>query len=201
MPPKAKFSKEDIVSAALKLAADEGISALTARNLASALGTSTRPIFTIFSGMNEVLEEVRKAALEKFNSYAEKAKEYTPVFKQIGIQMIMFAKEQPKLFRLTFMTEKPEAQSFEDVFQNLGEMAVLCIDVIGKEYGLDRKHAMMLFRHCWIYTYGIGVMIASKVCSFSLDEVSEMLSRDFVAMLTLIKSGKADDCLTIPQKR
>jgi len=201
MPPKSKFTREEITSAALELAADEGISALTARSLASKLGTSTRPIFTAFKNMDEVLDEVRRAALEKFNAYAEKAQGYTPIFKQIGLQMIMFAAEQPKLFRLTFMTEKPEAKSFEDVFRNLGDIAVLCVDVIEKEYGLDKEHAMMLFKHCWIYTYGISVMIAAKVCTFVDKEVSEMLSREFVSMLMLVKSGKADSCLTIPKKQ
>lgn len=201
MPPKSKFTREEITAAALELAADKGISSLTARNLASVLGVSTRPIFTAFKSMDEVLNEVRKAALEKFNGYAEKAKDYTPIFKQVGLQMVMFAAEQPKLFRLTFMTEKPEARCFEDVFQNLGDVAVMCVDVIEKEYGLDKEHAMMLFRHCWIYTYGVSVMIATRVCSFSNEEISEMLSREFVAMLTLIKSGRADNCLVIPEKR
>lgn len=201
MPPKSKFTRDEIIAAALKLAADKGPSALTARSLAARLGTSTRPIFTAFRSMDELMGEVRAAALACFEAYAEKARGYSPIFKQIGLQMIMFAAEQPKLFCLTFMTEKPEAESFEDVFRNLGDVAVLCVDVIGQEYGLDRDHAMMLFRHCWIFTYGVGTLIATKVCSFSPDEVSDMLSREFVAMLGLIKSGRADSCTTIPEKR
>lgn len=201
MPPKSKFTKDEIIAAALELAADQGPAALTARNLAARLGTSTRPIFTAFRSMDEVMDEVRAAALARFESYAEKARDYSPVFKQVGLQMILFAAEQPKLFRLTFMTEKPEARGFEDVFRNLGDIAVLCVDVIQQEYGLDRDQAMMLFRHCWIFTYGVGTLIATKVCSFSAEEISDMLSREFVAMLGLIKSGRADSCTTVPEKR
>lgn len=200
MPPKPKFTRDEIIEAALKIAADKGIRALTSRELGAALGSSARPIFTVFKNMDEVCSEVRKAALDKFNAYAEKAAVYTPVFKQIGLQMIFFAMEQPKLYRLLFMSEKPEASTFDDVFENLGEIATLCVEVIQQEYGLSQDDAMLLFRHVWIYTYAIGSLIATKVCSFTADEIQDMLSREFVAMLTLIKSGKAHSCTTIPQK-
>lgn len=200
MPPKPKFTRDEIIEAALKIAAEKGLKALTSRELGAALGSSARPIFTVFKNMEEVLSEVRKAALDKFNEYAEKAEQFKPVFKQVGLQMIMFAYEQPKLYRLLFMSEKPEAKSFDDVFDNLGEVAVLCVDVIEKDYELNRDDAMLLFRHLWIYTYGVGSMIATDMCTFSETEVQDMLSREFVSMLTLIKSGKANACTTIPEK-
>ena len=91
MPPKAKYTREEMIAAALELAADRGIEALTARELGAALGTSTRPIFTAFENMEEVLLAVRDAAVERFNAYAKKAETFTPVFKQVGLQMIIFA--------------------------------------------------------------------------------------------------------------
>ena len=48
MPPKAKYTREEIVRIALDLVAEQGISALNARSLGAALGTSTRPVFTAF---------------------------------------------------------------------------------------------------------------------------------------------------------
>ena len=201
MPPKAKFTREEIIETALTLAADKGIRALTARELGSALGTSTRPIFTAFENMEEVLQEVRKAALTKFDEYARKAEEFTPVYKQLGLQMVLFAVEQPKLYRLLFMSEKPEAKNFDDVFRNLGDIAVLCVEVIQRDYELSYENAKLLFKHNWINTYAIGSLIATGVCSFDTDEIQDMLSREFVAMLMLIKSGKYDNCTTIPKKK
>jgi len=120
--------------------------------------------------------------------------------KQVGLQMILFAIEQPKLYRLLFMSEKPEAETFEDVFANLGEVADLCLEVIQKDYDLSYDDAMLLFKNTWIYTYGIGALIATGMCSFTPVEIQDMLSREFVAMLTLIKSGRANNCTTIPEK-
>ena len=201
MPPKAKFTREEIIETALNLAADKGIRSLTARELGAALGSSTRPIFTAFESMEEVLLEVRKAALAKFEEYARKAENYTPVYKALGIQMVKFASEQPKLYRLLFMSEKPEAKDFNDVFRNLGDIATLCVDVIQTEYGLSYENSKLLFKHNWIHTYAVGALIATGVCSFTEKEIQDMLSREFVAMLMLIKSGKADNCTTIPSAK
>ena len=201
MPPKAKFTREEIIETALNLAADKGIRSLTARELGAALGSSTRPIFTAFESMEEVLLEVRKASLAKFEEYARKAENYTPVYKALGIQMVKFASEQPKLYRLLFMSEKPEANDFNDVFRNLGDIATLCVDVIQTEYGLSYENSKLLFKHNWIHTYAVGALIATGVCRFTEEEIQDMLSREFVAMLMLIKSGKADNCTTIPSAK
>lgn len=200
MPPKPKFTRQQIIDAALEIAAERGIRALTSRELGAALGSSARPIFTVFKNMEEVLYEVRNAALARFAEYAKKAEHFKPVFKQIGLQMIMFAAEQPKLYRLLYMSEKPEATTFDDVFRNLGEVAVQCVDVIQQDYQLSYDDAMLLFRHSWIYTYGVGALIATGMCRFSQEDVQDMLSREFVSMLTLIKSGRANTCTTIPKE-
>lgn len=200
MPPKPKFTREEIIEAALKIASDRGMRALTSRELGAALGSSARPIFTVFKSMDEVNAEVRKAAMKRFDEYAKKAEGYTPVFKQVGLQMILFAAEQPKLFRLLFMSENAEVKSFDDIFRILGDTAGMCIDVICQDYGVTRDEAMLLFKHAWIFTYGIGTLIASGGCRFVEEEIQEMLSREFVAMLDLIKAGKADSCTTVPQR-
>lgn len=201
MPPKAKFTREEIIEAALNLAAEKGISALTARELGAALGSSSRPIFTAFKNMEEVLHEVRKAALAKYETYARKAEAFTPVYKELGLQMVRFAAEHPKLYRLLFMTEKPEAKSFDDVFENLGDIADLCVEVIQCDYELSYENARLLFQHNWIHTYAVGALIATGVCNFTEKEIQDMLSREFVAMLMLIKSGRAESCTTIPEKK
>ena len=61
MPPKAKFTREEIVQAALGIVREDGIQALTARALGAKLGSSARPIFTIFQSMEEVQQEVFRA--------------------------------------------------------------------------------------------------------------------------------------------
>ena len=73
MPPKPKFTKEDIIAAALELVSQRGMDALTSRDLGAKLGSSARPIFTVFENMEQVQQQVRAAAMKRFESYALKA--------------------------------------------------------------------------------------------------------------------------------
>ena len=114
MPPKPKFSKEEIVNNALLLVSEKGVQKLTARDLAERLGSSPRPIFTIFKNMDEVLKEVYDLAMILFSEYANQRVEGIPIFKQIGISMINFAIKEPKLYQLLFMTEHKEDKNFKD---------------------------------------------------------------------------------------
>ena len=190
MPPKPKFTREEIVAAALELVSEKGMSALTSRDLGARLGSSARPIFTVFNSMEEVQEAVRDAALKRFESYAERAVHYTPVFKQVGMQMILFAKEEPMLFQLCYMTDSHNVQTIEDIYQRLGDVAYTCVEVIQRDYGLSEKEARALFEHVWIHTFGIGALCATGMCDFSEEQIIEMLGHDFVAMLIHIKSGR-----------
>ena len=51
MPPKAKFTREEIITSALQIVRENGIADVTARELGERLGSSARPIFTVFENM------------------------------------------------------------------------------------------------------------------------------------------------------
>lgn len=187
MPPKAKYTRQEIISIALDLVAEQGINALNARSLGAALGTSTRPVFTAFTSMGELLAEIRTAAMERFNAYVN-TDVIQPPFKNVGMKMIRFAAEQPKLFQLLYMSENENTRGFDGVFRELGENSGKCIEYIMRDYDMSREDAMKIFRSLWLYTFGIGVMIASKICRFDENEISDMLSQQFRAVIGLIKS-------------
>ena len=191
MPPKAKFTKEQITKAALGVVSEKGVQALTAKELGAALGTSTTPIFTVFNSMQEVQDAVMLAAMERFEEYAHKAAHLGPVFKQVGMQMILFAKEEPKLYQLVFMSSISKAQTFDDIYAHLGSVADECLDVLQKDYDLSKADAKTLFEHVWIHTFGIGALCATGMCDFSHEQIAQMLTQDFTAMMMLMKSGKS----------
>lgn len=189
MPPKPKFTREEITAAALRVISRNGITALTAQTLGQELGSSARPIFTVFKTMEEVRQEAKTAAMHQFEGFAEKAVHYMPAFKQFGMQMILFALEEPHLYQLLFMQGDGRPHSFEEVFAGLGEPAGVCLDILQREYGLVETEAMALFRHVWIYTYGIATLCATGMCRFSEEEINDLLGQDFMAMLVRVKSG------------
>ena len=190
MPPKPKFTREEIVNAALSIVSERGVDALTARELGERLGSSARPIFTVFKNMEEVQAEVRAAAMRRFEAFAPAdAGGDMPLFKQVGVRMVRFGLQEPKLYQLLFMQENRRAESFDDVFGALGTTADLCIDVLCRDYALNRAEARALFEAVWIYTFGVGALCATGVCRFSEERLSRMLTTEFQAMMMLVKSG------------
>lgn len=189
MPPKPRFKKEEIVAAAMEVVSEKGIESLTAQELRNRLKCSASPIFTVFNTMKEIQDEVRIAAMARFERYEAAAVADMPVFKQIGMKMVMFGVQEPKLYRLLFMKEHGNAVTFDDVFGELGDTAKICIDAIEKDYALTAEQAKLLFENVWIYTFGVGALCATKACHFTEEELSRMLTTEFQAMLLLVKSG------------
>lgn len=100
MPRKNRFTREEIISAALELTRSRGSAAVTARSLAGALGSSSKPIFGLFENMDEVQQEVQKAAFaiyQKRIADAMASGEFPP-FKASGMAYIRFAREERELF-------------------------------------------------------------------------------------------------------
>ena len=89
MPPKPKFARREIVEAALDLVSRRGPEALTARNLGERLGSSARPIFTVFQGMDELRQEVRAQEEPRlyqllFVNGSREAASFADVFGELG---------------------------------------------------------------------------------------------------------------------
>ena len=200
MPPKPKFTKEEIAETALKIIKEEGVGALTARSLGARLGVSSRPIFTAYQNMDEVKQGARAIALQDFEMFAGDFEGYTPAFKRVGMLMVSYAVHEPEMFKLLFMQEHKENRSFDDTMQDLGTIATVCTQLVQKDYKLTEDEAKTLFQQMWVHAYGLGVMCAMRVCDFSEDEISEMLGQVFAGFLMMLKSGKKDMCAMQPVK-
>lgn len=190
MPPKAKFTREEIIEAAFQLAREGGMDAVVAREVGKRLGTSSSPIFTAFANMEELQEEVRKVAIKKLEYYVQDAAEHQPPFKYIGMKMIQFATEEPNLFLLIYMQNRGAAESYDQWIEHLGDLLEMCLQTIEDSNQLSREESKKLFRQVWMLTFSICMLIAGNVCRFTEEEISEMLSLEFQGGIMLIKSGR-----------
>lgn len=190
MPPKVKYTREEIIEAAFQMAKEQGIEAVVARELAKKLGTSSSPIFTAFQNMEELQQEIRGRAMKEFESHVRDALQFTPPFKWVGVKMIEFAVKEPKLFQILYMQEHEESQCYEDMVKELGDTVEVCLQFMEADYALSRPEAEHIFKQVWLHTFGICVLVAAKVCHFTPEEISEMLSLEFQGALMLIKSGR-----------
>lgn len=200
MPPKAKFTREEIIDAALKLVSEDGMSSLTARELGRRLGSSARPIFTVFQSMEEVHEEVYRVAAERFEKYGNVNTDSHWAFKELGKKSILFALEEPNLFQLLFMRKSETERDFWQMLKEIMPMMDYFLDWICKKHGLEEREAKLLMENVWIHTYGIGVLQVSGMCKFSENEINEIMMHTFYGILMLIKSGKMHEVAKILQK-
>ncbi len=190
MPPKAKFKKEEIIEAALSIVREQGFDALTARALGTKLGSSARPIFTVFQSMEEVQTEVIAAAREQYNSPIREALSQSKNihrFKCVGEQYIKFAISEPKLFQLLFMKEQEHMPNFTNILPIIEMNYEQILSSIEEEYGFDRSVSQRIYQHLWVYTHGIATLCATKMCCFTKEEISNMMTEIFKSILKEMK--------------
>lgn len=198
MPPKAKFTRDEIIEKALQIVRTEGIDRLTSRELGAQLGSSARPVFTVFESMEEVKQAVIHYARKMYSQYVEEGLKAKLAFQGVGVAYITFALDEPNLFQLLFMnaqTEKNDAG--ENVSVNVSHILPLIDDSyekilqsVQKPYGLDRETADRLYQHLWIYTHGIATMCATKLCNYTMEQMKEMMKEVFDGLLLRIKNAQ-----------
>jgi hypothetical protein len=64
---------------------------------------------------------------------------------------------------------------------------------ITSSYGVESKVAARLYRHLWIYTHGIATLCVTKMCSFTGEEISTMMTEVFISLLKNIKGEQGND--------
>lgn len=190
MPPKAKFTKTEIIEAATAIVRKDGIEALTSRALGIQLGSSARPIFTVFPNMDEVRQAVIDSAKSLYKKYVEKGLAQEHPFKGVGTQYILFSVNEPKLFQLLFMTEQPQIPEFSGILPLIEESYETILLSIQKDHGIDEPFARKLYYHLWIYTHGIATLCATKMCRFTSEEISSMITE---VCMSILKNRKVDE--------
>lgn len=195
MPLSAKFTKEEILKAAFDIVRAEGQNALTARALGAKLGSSARPIFTVFQSMEEVSREVINAAKQLYGDYIKEGLGQTeiPAFKGVGMQYIRFAMTESKLFQLLFMSEQPQRPDVMNVLPVIDDNYPQILASIQDSYLMNRSEAEWLYRHLWIYSHGIAVLCATNMCTFTGEEIGRMLTDVCIALIKQRKETKKDD--------
>lgn len=187
MPPKAKFTKDEIIMAAIQIVREQGLEGVTSRELGKRLGSSACPIFTVFENMEEVNTEIIKAAKALYKEYVNEGLKQELAFKGVGLAYINFAVKEPKLFQILFMSEQSRPTDIEHTLMLIDESYEDILKSVKEPYGLEDEDAKKLYRHLWIYTHGIASLCATKVCLFTESEIETMMIELFTGLLKKIK--------------
>lgn len=179
MPPKYKFKREEIIAAALDITRSDGIRAVTARAVGTKLGSSSKVIFGLFQNMEEVQQEVIKAAAARYQSYIKDGMESGkyPPYKASGMAYIGFAKDERELFKLLFMRDRSNEKIEEDK-----EAIRPLLELIRQDLGLNEENAYLFHLELWLYVHGIATMIATSYLDWDDEFISRALTDAYLGL-------------------
>lgn len=184
MPTIIRITKEMILNAAFDITRNEGIEKLSNREIAKKMNCSIRPIYYQFKNS----EELYKALYNKINSYfydfiMKNVVDDIPHYKQIGINYIKFAQEETNFFKVLFMSP---ARDVPDTFVATDKNGFAgVIDAIKLSTYLSDKDIKSFHTKMWIFVHGIATLTVSKSVKFTEEQIRDLLSQEFQALMLL----------------
>lgn len=176
MPPKPKCSREDIINAAYELMNESGVDAIVAREVGKKIGTTTGPIFTFFSGMNELKEEVYQKAFDECLNYLNESLAYEMAYREFGHRWIKYAYENPHAYRMLFVTHRPGTEVKGYINEDFDEILLSMRKEVKKTYELSDQDAKNLIDNMCIYAQGIATLLVNGL-EYDSEKIDKQLSR------------------------
>lgn len=184
MPPKQRITREMILERSFAMFCKEGMESVNARSVAKALNCSTQPIFSYFSGMEDLKNALDQKARDTFEiTMADAAK--TKSLVSCCCAYIRFATEQPCVFSHLFMCvgDKNAMVRIGDAVR--GEViAAEC-----EQEGLDEAQVGDLYTKLWTYAHGLASMSAIRRVTLDDESVNQRMSQMHRAIVEQIKRG------------
>ena len=182
MARTARVTRDDIVSAAVELVRTKGHDALNVRALAAALGCSTQPILYHFSSMDEVRAATYQAVDERHTAFLMTGLADAPEpLLQLGLNYVLFAREEPRLFRFLFQT---------DAFggQDLGSLVTApqtagLVSLVARSSGVDEGQAQRVFLSIFITAHGYASLLANNALAFDKEQITHVLTAAYYGAL------------------
>ncbi len=154
MPPKNKYSKDEVIRAAVNVVEENGLDSLTARAIALKLDSSTAPVYSQFDTMDELALCVVKGIEKSLLEYTTRA--WTDrVFLNMGTGIAMYALEHPRLYRALMLEGDNYGDIVREFFDTLA--AELPKDVRFKSLSAGERN--VLLTKMWMFTHGLASLI------------------------------------------
>jgi AcrR family transcriptional regulator len=177
MPPKQKFSSEDVIDAAYNIVRREGWNGLSARSIANELNASTRPIYDYLKSMQHIEEEVVKRALASFVECISRDRTGDKWLDQ-ALGYVIFANKEKHLFRCLNDEKHTHLQQkwAPEHWKMLGEQLVA--DKRFQDMPEDEANRIRAVR--WIFLHGMSFLVSNGW--MTVPESGDKAIGDFIDM-------------------
>ncbi len=184
LPTTTRITKEMILNAAFDITRNEGIEKLSNREIAKKMNCSIRPIYYQFKNSEELYKELYNRINSYFYDFIMKnIVDDIPHYKQIGINYIKFAQEETNLFKVLFMSP---ARNLPNTFVETDKTGFAgVVAAIKLSTHLSDKDIKSFHTKMWIFVHGIATLTVSKSVKFTEEQIRDLLSQEFQALMLL----------------
>ncbi len=153
MPPKFKFTRDEIIDAGFKIVREKGFGAFSTRLLANELGSSSRPIYSYFKSMAELEEVIVEKAVALLLETMIRDRTGDPWLDH-GIGYVMFAIREKPLFRSL------NDENHIDLFKKYGDRIWATLTLSLSDYprfqGLNEERIGKIQTTRWLFAHGLA---------------------------------------------
>ena len=169
MPAVVELSKDRIVKVAVKMVNEKGWDSINARSLAASLGVSTKPLYRIYSNMDEIKEDIYKEISHQYDEFLTSRIDSKKALLTLCIAYVEFALEYKNLFISLFLSNNLKWKSIENVLDEKWNQGTI-INLVNK-HGYSFEEAKNLFMNMWLYANGLATLIATNDITMDDQEV------------------------------
>ncbi len=173
MPPKNKFSKEQISEAAFAIAESEGIDRITIRKVADRLGSSIAPIYVNFTDV----EALRQAVIDQVVAISQQllAEETSrSPFANIGVASLRFAKLYPVLFKDFVMNQNHYLQDYDE---GMGDLLIEQMKTDPELHDFNEEELKDILFKMRTFQTGFSIMVANELFleEFDMEKMIQLM--------------------------
>ncbi|WP_027340817.1 TetR/AcrR family transcriptional regulator [Halonatronum saccharophilum] len=170
MPPKKKYTKDQIIEVAFEMAKEEGIDSITIRKVAKRLKSSIAPIYVNFEDVEELIGEVIKRIFALGKEILDEESSGEP-FRDIGLSSLRFAREYSVLFRDLMMNQNDYMKSYD---QEMGQPLIEEMKKDSQLEGFSEEELKNILLKMRVVQTGLSVMIANGLLPKGFGEEEEV---------------------------
>ena len=168
-----KMSSEVVIAKAVEMVRNNGWDSINARSLAKELDMSTKPLYRLFNGMEEIKGEVYKEIYREYDEFITHRVDNKNALITLCVAYVEFAKENKNLFKSLFLSHNLNWVSIENVLDEKWNQSTI-INLVNK-HGYTFETAKDLFMHMWLYANGLATLIATNEIEIDDKEIIKRL--------------------------
>lgn len=123
--------------------------------------------------MEELKLDIKNTIHSQYENFIEQYVNKEDYLYTISVAYALFAKEEPNMFRMLFMTELAGNRTIDEVTSSSWNIET--IEAIIKQYNINETDAKKIYIDVRFYTHGMATQICNKSIILNEDEIRELI--------------------------